>query len=109
MDRRDASYFSIRFFIYIPYIKESLKLSLSMRNNKWPSQYILYVVSSGVFWSRLPVEHLWEELREKYLHNRVFPSFDELIEMLCQALTELTDDNERLRSMMFFPHFRIEA
>ena len=56
-----------------------------------------------------PVEHLWEELREKYLHNRVFSSLEELIEVLCQALTELTDDKERLCSMMFFPHFRMES
>jgi hypothetical protein len=56
-----------------------------------------------------PVEHLWEELREKYLHNLVFPSLEELIDVLCQALSELTEDTARLRSMMFFPHFRIEA
>jgi transposase len=56
-----------------------------------------------------PIEHLWEELREKYLHNRVFPSLEELIEVLCLALTELTEDKERLRSTMFFPHFRIES
>jgi hypothetical protein len=55
-----------------------------------------------------PVEHLWEDLREKYLHNRVFASLDELLEVLCQALSELTEDTERLRSMMFFPHFRME-
>ena len=56
-----------------------------------------------------PVEHLWEEVREKYLHNRVFPSLDELIEVLCQALTALTEDKQRLHSMMFFPHFRMES
>jgi len=56
-----------------------------------------------------PVEHLWEELREKYLHNLVFSSLEELIDVLCTALNDLTDDQERLRSMMFFPHFRIEA
>jgi len=55
-----------------------------------------------------PVEHLWEEVREKYLHNRIFPSLEDLIEVLCRALTELTDDTQRLRSMMFFPHFRTE-
>ena len=55
------------------------------------------------------VEHLWEEIREKYLHNRIFPSLEDLIEVLCQALTELTEDKERLRSMMFFPHFRMES
>ena len=56
-----------------------------------------------------PVEHLWEELREKYLHNRIFESLDDLIEVLCQALSDLTQDKERLRSMMFFPHFRVES
>ena len=35
-----------------------------------------------------PVKHLWEEVREKYLHNRVLASVEELIEVLCQALTE---------------------
>jgi hypothetical protein len=29
-----------------------------------------------------PVEHLWEEVREKYLHNRIFESLDDLIEVL---------------------------
>jgi hypothetical protein len=56
-----------------------------------------------------PVEHLWEELREKCLHNRVFPSLEALIEVLCQALSDLTEDKERLRSMMFFPHFRVQS
>jgi len=56
-----------------------------------------------------PVEHLWEEVREKYLHNRIFPSLEDLIEVLCQALTDLTEDKKRLRSMMFFPHFRTES
>jgi len=56
-----------------------------------------------------PVEHLWEEVREKYLHNRVFASLEALIEVLCQALVELADDKQRLRSMMFFPHFRTES
>jgi transposase len=30
-----------------------------------------------------PIEHLWEELPEKYLHNRIFSSLDPLIEELC--------------------------
>ena len=54
-----------------------------------------------------PVEHLWEELREKYLHNRVFPSLDPLIEVLCQGLNELADDKERVSSMMGFPHLNV--
>ena len=56
-----------------------------------------------------PVEHLWEELREKYLHNKVFASLDPLIELLCKGLNELAAAPEQLRSMMCFPHFRIEV
>jgi DDE superfamily endonuclease len=54
-----------------------------------------------------PVEHIWEELREKYLHNRAFLSLDLLIERLCQGLNELTDDKERLCSMTGFPHLKV--
>lgn len=54
-----------------------------------------------------PVEHLWEELREKYLHNKVFPSLDSLIDVLCQGLNELADDQERISSMMGFPHLNV--
>jgi DDE superfamily endonuclease len=56
-----------------------------------------------------PAEHLWEEVREKYLHSHCFASLEELIEVLCQALSQLTEDRARLRSMMFFPHFRMES
>lgn len=56
-----------------------------------------------------PVEHLWEELREKYLHNRVFPSLDPLIEVLCQGLNELADDKEGISSMMGFPHLNVSV
>ena len=54
-----------------------------------------------------PVEHIWEELREKYLHNRSFSSLDPLIEVLCQGLNELADDEKRLRSLTNFPHLRV--
>jgi hypothetical protein len=54
-----------------------------------------------------PVEHIWEELREKYLHNRVFPSLDPLIELLCQGLNALADDQERLRSLIGFSHLKL--
>jgi transposase len=54
-----------------------------------------------------PVEHVWDELREKYFHNRIFPSLDALIEVLCQGLIELADDQERLRSLTSFPHLNV--
>lgn len=53
-----------------------------------------------------PVEHIWDELREKYFHNRLFSSLEALSETLCQALNALTDDTERLRSLTSFPHLK---
>lgn len=54
-----------------------------------------------------PVKHLWEELREKYFHNRLYSSLDHLADELCWALNELTDDKARLSSMMSFPHLKV--
>ena len=45
-----------------------------------------------------PVEHIWDELREKYFHNRCFPSLVCVTEALCQGLTALAENSERLRS-----------
>jgi transposase len=53
-----------------------------------------------------PVEHVWEELREKHLPNRAFLSLDEVIDAVCDGLQQLEADPERLRSMTCFPHFR---
>ncbi len=55
-----------------------------------------------------PVEHVWEELREKYFPNRLFASLDQVIEVLCEGLNELSADKERLQSMTWFLHLRIE-
>jgi transposase len=51
-----------------------------------------------------PVEHVWDELREKYFHNRLFPSLQALIDVLCHGLNVLTADRERLCSLTGFPH-----
>ncbi len=56
-----------------------------------------------------PVEHLWEELREKYFHNLLFSSLDLLTDQLCRGLNELTDDKSRLTSMMSFPHLNVSV
>jgi len=54
-----------------------------------------------------PVEHVWEELREKQLSNLALPSLDEVIAKVCEGLNQLEDDPERLRSLTYFPHFRM--
>jgi len=56
-----------------------------------------------------PVEHLWEELREKYLHNLAFLSLDALEEQLCGGLQAIMQDKERISSFMGFPHLKIVA
>jgi transposase len=56
-----------------------------------------------------PVEHSWEELREKAFSNRVFASLHAVIETLCEQLRQLEDNSKLLRSMTFFPHFRMAS
>jgi len=53
-----------------------------------------------------PVEHMWEELREKHFPNRIFSSLDTLQEHLCNALCELSSHPDLVRSMTYFPHIR---
>nr|WP_290225476.1 transposase [Trichocoleus desertorum] len=55
----------------------------------------------------MPVEHIWEEMREKHFYNRIFHSLDAVEATLCQALKNLMDTPEQVRSMTFFPHMRI--
>jgi len=50
-----------------------------------------------------PVEHLWDELREKSFHNRVFHSLDALEDHLEIALREMELDTQRVRSITAWP------
>lgn len=54
-----------------------------------------------------PVEHLWEELREKYLPNKAFKSLDAVEDALCKGLRELHGDPDRVSSMTNFPYLQI--
>ena len=56
-----------------------------------------------------PVEHLWDDIREKAFYNRTFPSLDVVINTLCDQLLRLEGNSELLRSMTYFPHFRMAA
>ena len=53
-----------------------------------------------------PVEHVWEDLREKQFPNVASSSLDEVIDRLCDGLTQLESEPKRLHSMTYFPHFR---
>jgi len=54
-----------------------------------------------------PTEHIWEELREKNLANRSFRSLRPLEHTLCEGLTHLAADPERVRSLTNFPYMRV--
>jgi len=56
-----------------------------------------------------PVEHIWEELREKSFSNRIFVSLDAVINTLCEQLLWLEQNSKLLRSMTYFPHFRMAS
>jgi transposase len=54
-----------------------------------------------------PVEHVWEELREKHFYNRMFDSMDAVMDTLCEGLQDLMRVPQRLRSMTYFPHLHL--
>lgn len=50
-----------------------------------------------------PVENIWEELREKYFHNRVFSSILALEDHLVESLLAMEADTARVRSIVAWP------
>ena len=50
-----------------------------------------------------PAEHLWDELREKSFHNRVFESIDALELHLADSLRDMELDQQRVRSIVAWP------
>ena len=49
-----------------------------------------------------PVEHLWDEIREKWFPNKVFRSLDAVEDTLVEALVELENAPARLHALMGF-------
>ena len=47
-----------------------------------------------------PIEHVWDELREKFFHNRVFQSLDALEVHLMMALKTLEDNPNTVASIV---------
>lgn len=54
-----------------------------------------------------PTEHIWEEIREKYLHNKVFETLEETKDKVCFGLKELSYKTDYIKSMTFFPYLNI--
>ena len=49
-----------------------------------------------------PVEHLWDELREKWFRNKYFTSLDAVEDQLAEALKFLMEHPDHVRSMTSF-------
>lgn len=49
-----------------------------------------------------PVEHIWDELREKWFINRVFQSLDSLENTLVEALVDLENDKQKTLKLTGF-------
>jgi transposase len=50
-----------------------------------------------------PVEHLWDELREKHFHNRVFDSLDAVEDHLVASLHDFELDQPGIHSLTAWP------
>ena len=50
-----------------------------------------------------PIEHVWDELREKFFHNRVFKSLDALEDQLSMALKHLEENPKTVASIVSWP------
>jgi len=54
-----------------------------------------------------PTEHIWDEIREKYLHNKIFNSLEETMDRVCLGLNDLISKPDYVKSMTNFPHLNI--
>ena len=50
-----------------------------------------------------PMEHLWDEIREKSFPNRVFSQMKAVVEQLAKDLPALASDTERVKSISEWP------
>jgi len=50
-----------------------------------------------------PVEHLWDELREKHFHNRAFDSLAAVEQHLFEVLAAFERDTQRISSICAWP------
>jgi transposase len=46
-----------------------------------------------------PAENVWQYLRQTWLSNRVFPTYDDILDAACQAWNRLLDSPEKITSI----------
>ena len=54
-----------------------------------------------------PVEHIWDELREKHFHNRALNSLDEVENTLCKGINLMNNYPENLKSLTNYSYLYI--
>ena len=106
---------------------EAMSVFLAEVSQRHPNEFLL-IVLDGAGWHRAkhlqvptnmkliplpawspqlnPVEHLWNELREKWFANRVFHSMAAVEDQLVLALTTLENDPQRMASLTGFDWIR---
>jgi transposase len=111
--------------LILPHVNtDCMQLFLNEVSARHPDEYIVMVID-GAGWHRSdglkapaniyllklppyapelnPIEHVWDELREKFFHNRVFNSLDALEDHLTAALKTLEDDQNTVGSIVSWP------
>ena len=108
--------------LILPHVNtECMQLFLDEVSNRHPEKRIVMVIDgagwhrsdslktpSNIYLLRLPpyapelnpIEHVWDELREKFFHNKVFNSLDALEEQLLLALKTLEDNPDNVASIV---------
>ena len=46
-----------------------------------------------------PQENIWQFLRDNWLSNRIFSSYDDIVEQFCQAWNRLVNQKSRITSI----------
>jgi len=54
-----------------------------------------------------PVEHIWDDIREKELHNRCFDKIKDARDAVCCGLNRLNENPEYLSSLTYFDHLKV--
>jgi transposase len=54
-----------------------------------------------------PVEHIWDEIREKHFYNKAFKSMKEVENALCTGLNNLNANQDYVSSLTNFPYLNI--
>ena len=56
-----------------------------------------------------PTENIWQFLRQNQLSNRVFNSYDDIVNACCKAWNDLTETPDRIRSIATRPRASVNV